>query len=129
MNSVKVTPEQVYDAVMKAFAEYGDELMKRTTEAAKSTGRQTASALKTTGPQGVYKAGWSHRGLKDNVSKYTDVVYNRQYQLVHLQENPHATGGGKNAGSYPRHVDYTGQIARIEEQYKQVFLEEVMARL
>ena len=129
MDNVVVRPEQFEKAVIKALAEYGDEVLEVTEKAVKSNARQTVSALKGSSPAntGRYARGWSHKAQKGGAFKLSETVYNRtDYQLTHLLEKAHPTGGG---GHYPSHVDHTGIIARIEEEYTNKFMEEVMAKL
>lgn len=126
-NNVKVRPDQVEKAVLKALAEYGDESSAKLEQITKQASRNTSRALKASAPAGGdYARGWSHRALGRSSYKLTHVVYNRtRYMLIHLLEKPHAT----RFGTYPKHVDYTGEVARIEEQETQKYYEEVMAKL
>lgn len=128
-NSVMVRPEGFEKAVLKALAEYGDDVLEMTEQAVKSNARQTVSALKSQSPvnSGRYARGWSHKAQKGGPYKLNETVYNRtDYQLTHLLEKPHPTHGG---GHYPRYKDNTGIIARIEEEYTNKFMEEVMSKL
>lgn len=126
MNSVVVRPEQFEQAVIKALAEYGDDVLEVSEKSIKSNARQAVSALKGSSP-GRYARGWSHKAQKGGAFKLSETVYNRtDYQLTHLLEKPHPTGGG---GHYPRFKDHTGIIARVEEEYTNKFMEEVMAKL
>ena len=126
MSGTVVRPEQFEKAVMKALAEYGDKTTEMLGSVTKSNARQAASALKGQAPGGEYSAGWSHKAQKGGAYKLSETVYNRQYQLTHLLEKPHATGGG---GHYPKKVNYTGTIARVEEEYTNKFMEEVINAL
>ena len=125
-----VRPEDFQKAVMKSLSEYGDRVLDVMESETKTIGRQTARALKQSAPAGGSEAkGWSHKVQKGGVYKLSDTVYNRtDYQLTHLLEKPHATGR-KKGGHYPKKVDYTGNIARIEEEYTQKYYEEVLAKL
>lgn len=124
--SVVVRPEAFEKAVLKALAEYGDRTTEMLEQATKSNARQASSALKGKAPGGAYSAGWSHKAQKGGAFKLSETVYNRQYQLTHLLEKPHSTGGG---GHYPKNVDYTGIIARVEEEYTNKYMEEVLSKL
>lgn len=129
MNNVVVRPEQFEQAVIKALAEYGDDVLEVSEKAIKSNARQAVSALKGNSPAntGRYARGWSHKAQKGGAFKLSETVYNRtDYQLTHLLEKAHPTGGG---GHYPRFKDHTGIIARVEEEYTNKFMEEVMAKL
>lgn len=126
---MKVTPDQFGKAVVKALAEYGDDLYDIAKGCAKESGRDTAKQIKATAPTrtGEYARSWTHKEKKGGQAFYTDAVYNRtRGQIVHLLEKPHATRGG---GHYPTNVDYTGTIARIEEEQTQKFMERVLAKL
>lgn len=126
MSSVSVRPEQFEQAVMKALAEYGDKTTEMLEATTKSNARQTASALKGAGLPGR-DAVWSHKAQKGGAFKLSETVYNRTApQLTHLLEKPHSTGGG---GQYPKKVNYTGIIARVEEEYTNKYYEEVLAKL
>ena len=125
-SDIVVRPEGFEKAVMKAIAEYGDKTMEMLESATKSNARQTASALKGGGLPGR-DAEWSHKAQKGGAFKLSETVYNRTApQLTHLLEKPHTTGGG---GSYPKKADYTGTIARIEEEYTNKYMEEVLSKL
>ena len=128
MSNVTVRPEQFEEAVMKALGEYGDEAMEKIEQTTKTVSREVVSELKSSAPSGgSYAKGWSHKEQKSGAYSLSEVVYNRtDYQLTHLLENPHATGGG---GHYPKNVNYTGTIARVEDEYTQKYMEEVMNRL
>lgn len=126
---MNVRPEQFEKAVMKALAEYGDDVLDVLEAETKKSARQTTSDLKSNSPRnsGRYAAGWSHKAQKGGVYKLSETVYNRtDYQLTHLLEKPHATGGG---GHYPSKKDHTGIIARIEEENVNKYIEGVMNKL
>lgn len=124
--NIVVSPEGFEKAVMKAFAEYGDDVFETVQGAAKSAARQSASALKGASP-GEYAAGWSHKAQGNKITTFSDTAYNRTSpQLTHLLEKPHSTGGG---GHYPKNVDYTGIISRVEEEYTNKYMEEVLSKL
>ena len=128
MNNQVVNPEQFEDAVMKALAKYGDDVTAMLERETKNVSRQTVKELKGSAPAGGrYARGWSHKVKKGGAYSLSDTVYNRtDYQLTHLLEKPHPTGGG---GHYPKNVDYTGTMARIEEEQGTKFVQEVMAKL
>lgn len=123
-----IRPEQFQKAVLELLAEYGDDAYEITQSCAKSAARGAVSEIKGSAPSGGrYARGWSHKAQKNGYSKYTETVYNRtDYQLAHLLEFPHPTGKG---GHYPKRVDYTGTLARIEEKYSNQFMEEVVSKL
>ena len=127
MKSVTVTPEQFEKMVTKALAEYGDEVLEKAEQVTKDVARQTVSELKSTAPTGgEYAKGWTHKGQKTGGRKLSETVHNRLYMLTHLLEKPHATGNG---GHYPKNVNYTGTMARIEEEYGNRYYEEVISKL
>lgn len=130
MNSQRVRPDQFAKILNKALAEYGDDVLEKSDKAAKDIARQATSEAKSRSPvgrKGSYARGWSHRRIKDGAWGVRQAVYNRtDYQLTHLLEKPHDTGGG---GHYPKKKDYTGTLARIEEEYTNKFMEEVIAKL
>lgn len=127
MSGVKIRPEEFSKAMMNAIAEYGDEVLEKTETVIKQVTRETVSELKGSAPSGgSYSRGWSHKADKGGPFKLSETVYNRIYQLTHLLEKPHATGGG---GHYPKNVDYTGTIARIEEKNTNRFMEEVLRKI
>ena len=126
MSSIRVRPEQFSKAVEKALAEYEDHALDVIQSSATNVARQTASELKASGPSGgPYARGWTHK-KQGGRATFAETVYNRVYQLTHLLEKPHATGGG---GSYPKKVDYTGTMARVEEANSQKFMTEVLNKL
>ena len=123
-----ITPEQFSDAVMDALAQYGDHVTDVCQKESKAVSRRAVKELKASAPTGgAYAKGWSHKAEKGRVGTICgEVVYNRLYQLTHLLEKPHTTGGG---GHYPKNVDYTGTMARIEEKYTQEYMEGVTNKL
>lgn len=124
---VVVRPEEFEKAVKKAIADYGDEATEKLEQITKDVTRQAVKELKGTAPSGgQYGRGWTHKAKKSGAYKLSETVYNRLYMLTHLLEKPHATGGG---GHYPKNVDYTGSIARVEEEYTEKYMEEVTSRL
>ena len=124
--SVAVRREGVEKAVMKALAEYGDVVLEKTEQVTRNTAREATSELKSNSP-GRYARGWSHKAQKGGAFKLSETVYNRtDYQLTHLLEKAHPTGGG---GHYPKNVDYTGIIAGVEEEYTNKYEQEVLSRL
>lgn len=125
---MSITPDEFSKTVMKALTDYGDKTLDILEAEVKDSARQTVKQIKASAPAGGnYARGWSHKAQKGGVYKLSDTVYNRtDYQLTHLLEKPHATGGG---GHYPKNVDYTGTLARIEEEQTQKFVEGVIAKL
>ena len=130
MSNIVVRPEQFEKAVMKAIADYGDKTLDMLEAETKSISRQTVSAIKGSAPAGgQYARGWSHKAQKGGAYKLSETVYNRtDYMLTHLLEKSHTTGPG-GRGHYPKNVNYTGTLAKIEEEYGNKFMEEVMAKL
>ena len=125
-SNITISPEQFSKTVMKALAEYGDDVTELLERETKSVSRQAAKEIKSQSP-GQYARGWSHKAQKSGPNKLAEVVYNRtDYQLTHLLEKPHTTGHG---GHYPKNVDYTGIIANAEEKYTNKFMEEVLSKL
>lgn len=124
---ITVRPEDYAKAVYRALAQYGDDVLEITDKCAKDAARQTRAELKASTPAGgEYAAGWSRRKQSAGAWGISQVVYNRLYMLVHLLEKPHTTGGG---GHYPKNVDYTGTVERVEEKNTKKFMEEVIAKL
>ena len=128
MKDKVIRPEQFEQVLMDALAEYGDEVSETVEEVTKATARQAVKELKSSAPSGgQYARGWSHKPQKTGPYKLSDTVYNRtDYHLTHLLEQPHDTGGG---GHYPKNVNYTGNIARVEEEQSRRYMEEVISRL
>lgn len=129
MSNVKIKPQQFEKAVIKALGEYGDEANEKLEGLIKTAARDTRRELKATSPvnQGRYAKGWSNKAQKAGRFNLNQTVYNRtDYQLIHLLEKPHKTGGG---GNYPSKKDHTGIMARIEEEQTQRFYQEVLNKL
>lgn len=126
--NIKVTPDQFADALVKALGEYGEKVIDIAEAAEKNAARQARAELKASAPAGgSYARGWSNRAQNSGAWGKSQVVFNRtDYQLIHLLEKPHPTGGG---GHYPKNVDYTGTVARVEEKYKNMYMEEVLRKL
>ena len=128
-SNISISPEQLSKAINKALAEYGDEVLEKVEGVTKSVARETVSDLKSNSPAntGKYARGWSHKSQKGGAYKLSEAVYNRtDYQLTHLLEKPHETGGG---GHYPKYKDHTGLIAKTEEKYTNKYYEEVLKKL
>lgn len=129
MGKTVIKPEEIEKAVMKALAQYGNEASEMIEGLCKASARETRRELKGSAPTGgEYAKGWSQRMVGSGAYKSSAVVYNRKYQLVHLLEKPHATGRYKG-GSYPKKVDYTGTIERIEKDNTEKFYQEVLNKL
>ena len=127
MSNIKVKPEQFQSALQKAMMDYGDEVFDIAQTASKNAARQTVSDLKASSPSGgQYARGWTHKKQSNGLTSYSETVHNRQYQLTHLLEKPHATGHG---GKYPAKKDHTGNIARAENANVQKFMMEVLSKL
>ena len=128
MTTVTVKPEEFGDVLIKALKKYGEEVYDITETAAKMEARGSRSDLKASAPEGgKYARGWSVSKKEEGAWGITYAVHNRQeWQIIHLLEYAHPTGGG---GRYPKNVDYTGTLARIEEEHVNKFMEGVMAKL
>ncbi len=128
MSNIVIRPEEFEKAVMKALGQYGDHVTEVMEQETKSIARKTVKDIKGSAPSGgSYAKGWSHKQAKSGAYLLSDTVYNRtDYQLTHLLEKPHSTGGG---GHYPKNVDYTGTLERIEDKNSQEYMQEVMAKL
>ena len=127
MSNITVRPEQFSKALQKALQEYEEHTMDVIQSSATDAARHTVSDLKGSAPSGgKYGRGWSHKKQGNGRTSFSDTAYNRMGQLTHLLEKPHATGGG---GNYPKNVDYTGTIARIEEKNTNRFMEEVLRKI
>ena len=123
---MRVRPEQLEREVLRILKEYGDQANDKMAVITKDVARQASSELKGTAPTGgEYARGWTHKGIKTGPLHQGEVVYNRKYMLTHLLEKPHATGKYRR-GHYPKNKDYTGNIARVEEEYVAKYLDEVM---
>lgn len=128
MSNQKVTPERFEKAMMDILSKYGDDSFKVCEAEAKASARSAVSTLKGSAPSGgEYARGWTHKTVKGRASCAV-IVHNRDYRLPHLLENPHATGRHRS-GHYPRRVDYTGTIARVEDDTMQKFIEGVERKL
>lgn len=129
MSSKRVRPEEFAKAVIDALGEYGDEVNEKLETLTKTAARETKADLKASSPvnKGRYARGWSNKAQKTGRYNLSQAVYNRtDYQLIHLLEKPHDTGGG---GHYPNKKDYTGILARAEEEHTQKYYEEVISKL
>ena len=131
MSDRTIKPEEFEKAVMQALAKYGDDAQDILETVTKDVSRSVVKVLKASPPAGgPYAAGWTHKFKRGGAFTLLDVVYNRKYQLPHLLEKSHETGGdGVPKGKYPSHVDYTGTIAAVEEKYGEWYMEEVLRRL
>ena len=127
MSNKVIRPEQFEATMKKAMLEIGDHVYEVVQESATDAARHTVSDLKASAPSGGdYGRGWSHKRQGNGRTAFAETVYNRIYQLTHLLEKPHKTGGG---GHYPKKANYTGNIARAEEANAQKYMTEVMSKL
>lgn len=125
--NVTIRPEQFSKAVEKALIEYEEHAMDVIQSSATDSARQTVSELKASAPSGgQYARGWTHKKQGNGRTSFSDTVHNRIYQLTHLLEKPHATGHG---GHYPKKVNYTGTIARVEDKNAERYMTEVLSKL
>ena len=123
-----VRPEEFEKVLTKALAEYGDVVLEKAEQTTKQVSREAVRTLKSSAPAGGnYARGWSHKSQKGGPFKLSETVYNRtNYMLTHLLEEPHETGHG---GHYPKNVNYTGTIARVEDEYTNKYMQEVISKL
>lgn len=131
MSTTTIKPAEFEKAVIEALAKYGDKVRDVSQSSAKSVSRQATSELKGTSPSGSgqYARGWTHKITENTSAGYTETVYNRtRYMLVHLLEKPHRTGP-KRGGHYPSKVDHTGIVAKVDDEYTNKFMEEVLSKL
>lgn len=128
MTNISIQPEEFGKTLIQLLAKYGDEVYDIVEAESKKAARETVETIKGSAPSGgEYARSWSHKAEKNGRTKYSETVYNRKhYQLTHLLEVSHPTGGG---GHYPKNVDYTGTLAKIEEEHVNKFMEGVMAKL
>ena len=129
MSNITVRPEQFSKALQKALQEYEEHTMDVIQSSATDAARHTVSDLKGSAPSGgKYGRGWSHKKQGNGRTSFSDTAYNRLYQLTHLLEKPHPTGGG---GSYPSQggPNYTGTMARVEEANAEKYMTEVLNKL
>ena len=106
--------EGLSDAIVKALAEYTDEVEKGLEVEKKTVAEKAVQALKTTSPKrtGKYGKGWA---LKKDGTKY--VVYNKTApQLTHLLEFGHAKANGGRVAGKPH-------IRPVEEEVIKDFTE------
>ena len=123
----RVRPEEFEKVLTKALAEYGDVVLEKAEQTTKQVSREAVRTLKGSAPAGGnYARGWSHKAQKGGPYKLSETVYDRQGQLTHLLEKPHATGHG---GHYPKNVDYTGTIERVGDEYTNKYMQEVISKL
>ena len=130
--AMTIRPEEFSSTMIALLKKYGDEANDITERATKNAARRSVKQLKGSAPAGgSYARGWSHKKTTNGVTQYSETVYNRtDYQLIHLMEKPHKTGGGKApAGHYPAHVDYTGTVAKVEDLQTELFIQEVISKL
>ena len=104
------------DSIVKALAEYTDEIEKGLEVEKKSVAEKAVQTLKTTSPKktGKYAKGWASK--KDGT---TYVVFNKTVpQLTHLLEYGHAKANGGRVAGKPH-------IRPVEEEVIKDFTEGV----
>ena len=108
--------EGLSDAIVKALAEYTDEIEKGLEVEKKSVADKAVQTLKTTSPKktGKYAKGWTVSDIKGK-----KVVHNKtDYQLTHLLEYGHAKRNGGRVAGKPH-------IRPVEEEVIKDFTEGV----
>ena len=119
--SITIKSEQLRDAVMEALSDYRDEVNEGVRKAIQKQANEDVRELKTTSPKktGKYAAGWAQKVVKNNVSAYDVVVYNKEKPgLTHLLENGHA----KVNGGFVPGIQH---IKPVEEESNNKLLEKV----
>ena len=119
--SITIKSEQLRDAVMEALSDYRDEVNEGVRKAIKKQANEDVRELKATSPKktGKYAAGWAKKVVKNNVSAYDVVVYNKEKPgLTHLLENGHA----KVNGGFVPGIQH---IKPVEEESNDKILEKV----
>ena len=109
--------EGLSDAIVKALAEYTDEVEKGLEIEKKTVAEKAVQALKATSPKGAtgdYAKGWTTSNIKGK-----QVVHNKtDYQLTHLLEYGHAKRNGGRVAAKPH-------IRPVEEEVIKDFTEGV----
>lgn len=119
--SITIKSEQLRDAVMEALSDYRDEVNEGVRKAIQKQANEDVRELKATSPEktGKYAAGWAKKVVKNNVSAYDVVVYNKEKPgLTHLLENGHA----KVNGGFVPGIQH---IKPVEEESNNKLLEKV----
>lgn len=119
--SITIKSEQLRDAVMEALSDYRDEVNEGVRKAIQKQANEDVRELKATSPKktGKYAAGWAKKVVKNNVSAYDVVVYNKEKPgLTHLLENGHA----KVNGGFVPGIQH---IKPVEEESNNKLLEKV----
>ena len=138
--SKTIKPDQLAKEIEQALADFAGVTEEACEKGVSETADEAVQALRNAHPAGSGDYGsWDKRynkGWKVMQTK-TDKRYHRKatihnatdYQLTHLLEKPHSTGGGGHYPSPSGGKDHTGIIARIEEKQVNDFIEEVMKKL
>ena len=128
--SDSIKPEKLGEVMEALFKEYGDEVYDVVLESAKANARKATSELRQKSPGKIAKT-WRHKPMKRGRVLYRETIYNTNYRLPHLLENPHVTGPG--TGHYPKDpggpTDHTGIIAGVEEKYCTKFFRDLVTKL
>jgi len=118
---MKVTPNNLGEAIAQVLEEYGDEVTKNMDEVTKAVGKVGVKALKSAsnifGGSGKYRKSWTSKLEKERYGS-TVILYSTVPGLPHLLENGHANrGGGRTPGRT--------HIAPVEEELIKEFEEQI----
>lgn len=121
MASMKVTPNNLGEAIAQVLEEYGDEVTKDMDEVTKKVGRVGVKALKSAsavfGGSGRYRKSWTSK-LETERYGSTVTLYSTVPGLPHLLEHGHANrGGGRTPGRT--------HIAPVEQELIKEFEEQI----
>ena len=125
-----IKPDKLADVMTDLLAKYGDEVYDIVEETAKETARKETSVLRKKTFGRIAKT-WRHKAEKRARVMYRETIYNTNYRLPHLLENPHDTG--KGTGHYPKNpggpTDHTGIIAGVEREYNNEYYDDLVGKL
>ena len=101
---MKVTVDQMADAIMEGLEEYNQLAASTVKKAVKRAGTTVRKEIENTAPQktGKYAKSWRSKTTAESASSIHVTVYSpSRYMLAHLLENGHALRNGGRTRAFP----------------------------
>ncbi|MDE5993729.1 MAG: HK97 gp10 family phage protein [Oscillospiraceae bacterium] len=115
---ISITPGELADAIKKAAQSYTDDIKSELDEELERIGKDSLKEIRALSPKltGKYRRGWTYEIQRER-GMIKVVIYNKEYQLVHLLELGHLSKNGtERIAGVPRSHKNTGKVLRNGEK-------------